>query len=70
MPEGLAEAREGCAEGGADGVVCVGGGESKGVCEGPGSVRNLCRAGDGVDFGVRGRRRECGGVVFLGWMGE
>lgn len=55
---------------GAGGAVYVCGGESKGVCEGLGSVRGLCRAGDGVDFGVRWRRRECGGVVSLGCVGE
>ena len=55
---------------GAGGAVYVCGGESKGACVGLSSVRGLCRAGDGVDFGVRRRRRDCTGELFLGCVGE
>ena len=34
------------------------------------NVRGLCRAGDGVDWGVRRRRRDCAGGLFLGCVGE
>ena len=55
---------------GACGVVYVCGGESKGACVGLSSVRGLCRAGDGVVLGVRRRRRDCAGELFLGCVGE
>ena len=55
---------------GAGGAVYVCGGESKGASVGLSSVRGFCRAGDGVDFGVRGRRRGCGGVVLSDCVGE
>ena len=51
---------------GAGGTVYVCGGDSKGACVGLNSVRGLCRAGDGVDFGVRGRRRDFTGELLLG----
>ena len=55
---------------GACGAAYVCGGESKGACVGLSNVRGLCRAGDGVDWGVRRRRRDCAGGLFLSCMGE